>query len=315
MKFNYVCYCEGGDKEGLGHLFRTTTLLSNLGYEDKTLYLFANLHQEKFYKERGLNNLNIKEFNWNLGGLIFFIDSKKNVSQILMKASPFFRKTMLIDNATKARKHASYIIEPSYYSRKTGSENVFSGYKYSILKKEFLTSKHKNKRSLVTLSFGGVDPNNITLKILRYLSKTSHLDDLLIVLGPGYKHKTSHLLDMVGNSKVYRNPKNLVDIFASSKVVITSVGVTLQELFRLGTPSVIITNHNKDERDIERILNCGEEFMGRYFNNFVSHYKNLNQKLLLSYLEDSFNYGFNPKIDLTEVGSGWNNLRKLIDQK
>jgi spore coat polysaccharide biosynthesis predicted glycosyltransferase SpsG len=273
----YLIFADGGNHKGYGHLSRMSTLINKLGIQDEVICLYENQGQQLFWEEHNFVNrcalTNISDI-LKYNDYIFIIDSKDDQSIILENLQPHLSKIIVIDNETKLLEKADIKITPTFYSDdgrvndfNQNSLKIFSGIDYVIIDKHFL-SPHSNEDKIhLTLSFGGYDPNNITLKVLQLIqSQGELLKDLIVILGPGYKHDIHEIFKFVHPNQVLVNPADIYKIFQRSYVVLTAMGVTVQELFCMGIPSGIIYNYDFDKSDLEKI---------KYYSSILRPQENL----------------------------------------
>jgi spore coat polysaccharide biosynthesis predicted glycosyltransferase SpsG len=312
----YLIFADGGNHKGYGHLSRMQAFIKKLGIEDDVICLYENKGQQLFWEEHNFINrcalINVSDILVH-NNYILIIDSKDDQSFIFKNLQPHLSKIIAIDNETKFLEKADIQITPTFYSpnRRANDFNqnslkICSGIDYVIIDKHFL-SPHSNEDKIhLTLSFGGYDPNNITLKVLQLIqSQDDLLKDLIVILGPGYKHDVHEIYKFVHSNQVLVNPADIYKIFQRSYVVLTAMGVTVQELFCMGIPSGIIYNYDFDKSDLEKIKYYSsilrpQENLINSFGHFtsidsVSLYEEL-------YLRKSSNKVFSP---LKEAGYMW----------
>ena len=169
----------------------------------------------------------------------------------------------------------------------------------------------RKTRDKITISFGGEDPNNLTLKVLSSIEDKEVLDRLLVILGPKYNFPIDLLTKFISEKQITKNPSNVYSIFTRSICVITALGVTLQELLRLNTPIILVNNYDEDLIDIKRIKNFCEASMNKNYFFHVGSYKKLDELLLSNSLYQSRKYDFKSKFKFQEMGASWN-LSKML---
>ena len=316
----FLCYADGGGKMGLGHLSRLTTLSQKLNIQDKVVFLYDNLEQKIFYNSLSIEAHNITKFKSKDNEYkILFIDTKSIRSDIFESLHSFADFSVLIDNNSAFQESFDCCINPSFYAPQKSfalSDKlpiILSGIDYAVVRDEFLPSQFASKANKLelkhcTLSFGGVDPNNITLKVVKYLSQyDAIMDDLVIILGSGYSHNLNLLLNYVSPHQIIRDPKNMYPYFASSYIVMTALGVTIQELFSMGVCTGIITNYQNDTKDLKAIDYFSKKILNDYHSNqinFFGHYKEINYQKLIKDIK-KFKHENKIQRPCIEMGKGW----------
>lgn len=311
---NYLFFAEAGKTVGMGHLFRAYNLCEKINIKDKATFLYENQTQLNFYKKKKVSHRSLNNLS-NLKSNVLFIDSKRNRNDILKRYDGIFNKLILIDNETKLKDSANLIITPSYYSKnfrkKIRLGYHMSGFEYCILDKKINALKREKSNEFL-ISFGGEDPNNLTLKTLLLLKKLNLNDKCKVVLGPNYSHDLGKIKKLVCNKKIFISPSNIYKLFSSSSFVITAVGVTLQELFKLQVPSIIISNYKKDLADLKNISRYSEKYMGKNFTLSLGHYSDLTSKKLINGITKINNYKFSKDFPIENIGSKLDQILEIV---
>jgi UDP-2,4-diacetamido-2,4,6-trideoxy-beta-L-altropyranose hydrolase len=125
------------------------------------------------------------------------------------------------------------------------------GPNYFLLRNEFnddsfvVSSNAKN----ILITMGGSDPEKITLKVLKSISKLDVPYGITIVLGRASKVSVKDINKMMYNYKstitILRDVENMSKIMLDCDVAITNSGLTRYELSALGVPSIIISNNKQ----------------------------------------------------------------------
>lgn len=132
--------------------------------------------------------------------------------------------------------------------------NILTGTKYAILREEFsswrtlsINARQKRTPSKVMISMGGVDVDNVTLRIIRALESYCgdiNLKEIYVVLGAGSPH-LNLISNVIKNSKLnirlLNNINNMAEFLARCDFVIGAGGTSAWERACLGVPSVIFS--------------------------------------------------------------------------
>lgn len=126
------------------------------------------------------------------------------------------------------------------------------GPQYALLRDEFsfwrkvsLERRAHAKLKRILVNLGGVDSNNLTLDVLKVLSKSNLTREMEIsvVLGSTSPHVTC-IVDYVKKSKlnanVTVNARNMAEIMAGCDIAIGAAGSTAWERCCLGVPTIIL---------------------------------------------------------------------------
>ncbi len=127
--------------------------------------------------------------------------------------------------------------------------NHFFGPEYFLLRDEFILQNTNNiseKVKTVLISYGGVDPNNLTLRTLESIYEycCSNNIQINVITGFGYdKHDTLSKFDRIS---ILQNVVNISDYIFDSDVVFSSAGRTVYEIASLGTPAIILAQNQRE---------------------------------------------------------------------
>lgn len=192
---------KAGYKEGLGHLYRTTTLAS---YIDESLEIITcvitneELHEDHISEnieyitvESENQALKIAKENITFSNLIV-LDTKRFTNSFNEKLFHVSNNLLIIDDLHEKSEYKCKAlistvngISEKYYPS-LSADQLFLGHDYAILRKEFLNiSKNQNKINepepgTILIAIGGTDPLDLTEKIFELcLSKKIHKINIL----------------------------------------------------------------------------------------------------------------------------------------
>ena len=194
------------------------------------------------------------------------IDTKNDCSDWIVFIKNMAIPVTLFDNPTDARLLADQNIYPTpLFDRDDLDWEAYrgivrSGWDELLLSESIVSLKEtidEGKRNHVLVTFGGTDPNEITLKVMTLCAKISIQVPIKIVVGPSFKHheKIKNLNQELGaRFQLIEDCNDLSEYIANAKCVITAVGVTIFEAHELGVGTIVISNYETDDKD-ERKLN------------------------------------------------------------
>jgi len=143
------------------------------------------------------------------------------------------------------------------YPRRDGRTRFLLGPQYALLRREFLDSHFERlnvpeKAGRVLVTFGGSDPRNLTLQVLKALEIIDDLKlEVTLVAGAGYQHR-ARLESAVKKSshaaKLLWDAKAMPELMAKADLAITAGGGTCYELAFMKVPMIIITTAENQER-------------------------------------------------------------------
>ena len=99
----------------------------------------------------------------------------------------------------------------------------------------------------VLLTFGGVDPNDFTLKTLKSISDYCFKNDIIItvILGQGY-HNISSIEDAFPDIKIVINTKFISNYIQNADIIFSSAGRTTFEAASLGIPTIVLCQNRRE---------------------------------------------------------------------
>ena len=150
-------------------------------------------------------------------------------------------------------------------------EDSHTGPAYAILRESFQmrSTDIAERGHRVVLSFGGSDPQKLTLKALSALAPLrASVPDLEVtaVLGPAFSHRAELdelLRSLPRQPRILSHVEHMADILVETDLVLCSGGMTVFEIAALGRPGLVLCQNVKEEARMQRfaregsILNLG----------------------------------------------------------
>jgi spore coat polysaccharide biosynthesis predicted glycosyltransferase SpsG/CMP-N-acetylneuraminic acid synthetase len=134
-------------------------------------------------------------------------------------------------------------------------DGFYAGPEYAILREQFRgrTKEVRERARQVLLSFGGSDPQGLTLLAARALLSLPADVELLAVTGPAFafhRELEATLRAAPGRVRVVREAiGHIAELMLEADVMVGSGGMSVYEIAALGTPGVILAqNAREDER-------------------------------------------------------------------
>lgn len=251
---------DGYSEIGYGHIYRMLTLANRL-IDHEILFVSNGAYKS------GIRL--IKESNY----LINIFHSDKEYDRIIEKFSPDIIFNDILDTnwnyIKKLKKWNIYVVNfedlgegtneanlviNALYEKKKFLDDHYWGKDYYILREEFYLVNHKiinEKVKNILITFGGTDPNNYTLRVLKILNELQ-LENIkiFIILGLGYQKQESlsHFINNIDlDLLVKHNVNNISKYMYMSDLIFTSGGRTAYEIASIGTPTIVL---NQNEREM-----------------------------------------------------------------
>jgi spore coat polysaccharide biosynthesis protein SpsF len=167
-------------------------------------------------------------------------------------------KIVVLDDSSDRRLSADYVFYPPVPQVGKLNWDDFQGEKYIgwewvFLNKDFYNqeivtdSSHRFKKNSLLITMGGVDPFDLSYKILSLLKTAKFEYPVTLVLGSGYQGLVNEeMLKSYANIDLVRSPKNMKELMRQVDFGISAFGVTAYELAALSIPSLLICNGQDD---------------------------------------------------------------------
>lgn len=149
-------------------------------------------------------------------------------------------------------------------------EGFYGGPEFAILRSHFQGRPKQLREAprLVLLSFGGSDPQGLTLRAARALAEMPAEIEIVAVTGPAFSDR-QRLEALVGSLSrplrlVHAVPGgHIADLMQEADVVVCSGGMSVYEIAALGTPGIVLgQNAREDERMRAFARNGTVEYLG-----------------------------------------------------
>ncbi|ODV49681.1 CMP-N-acetylneuraminic acid synthetase [Methanohalophilus euhalobius] len=267
-KKTIVFRVDGSPEIGMGHVFRALTLADKMFLNHNVYFLMDNDKK-----------LGIEKIKSSYYPLIVFND-KKEMYKKLNELNPDIVINDILDTEPKyiselkamgyfvvnyedlgeGSDYADLVIN-SLYENTCPPDNHYYGYKYVCLRDEFqqISSKVVTESvNCILITFGGTDPNNLTLRTLKAISKLNNIKDIKInvIIGMGYssKEELSAYAEKLVQEGFQINIKENVLMMAyeiyNADIVITSNGRTIYEITSIGTPFISIAQNERESKHL-----------------------------------------------------------------
>ncbi len=157
-------------------------------------------------------------------------------------------KVINFEDLGEGGKVADVVINAIYPEKEVLDAHYF-GQDYFILRDEFMlseTKKIKDDVKQILITFGGVDPNNYTLKVIETINDFCIKNNIEIVVIAGFGYAKYESLHSFENVKVMTNVSNISDYMLSADLIFTSAGRTIYEVASIGTPAIVLGQNERE---------------------------------------------------------------------
>ena len=151
----------------------------------------------------------------------------------------------------------------------------------------------------ILITFGGVDPNNYTEKVIRTINNYCYENDIIVTVIAGFGYEKYDTIQKYKNVDIKQNISNISDYMIEADIIFTSAGRTVYEVASIGTPTIVI---GQNERE-----------MTHFFATAEYGFSNLG--LGYNITEDEINKEFIRLINSCEIRKKMSDLMKKQDLK
>jgi spore coat polysaccharide biosynthesis predicted glycosyltransferase SpsG len=219
------------------------------------------------------------------GGLEALIDSIRDFApSVVINDLPLVEETYLrslarlgaitinlvdtLDDLERVSRDAQFVISVMNEDRET-PEGFYGGPAFAILRRHFQGRERvfRDKPAKVLLTFGGADPQALTLKVARALAPLSKDIEVLSVAGPAFPH--THVFEALQRTLGKNLPivkgvdVQIADLMLDADIVLCSGGMSVYEIAALGTPGVVLAQNAREDRRMREFSRFGTiEYLG-----------------------------------------------------
>lgn len=245
----------GNSKIGMGHVYNTLSIANEI-LDHRVIFLVDSNSQlaydkivESNYEVYIQNQPSIIQDIELLRPDVIINDILDTNEEYILDLNQRGYRVINFEDIGEGSKHAKLVINAMYPEHKL-ILNHFYGHEYFILRDEFLYTPEKvieKKVRNILVSFGGVDPNNFTRRILELLSDfcAEHAMGIIVIAGMGYKYTEQLIKDFPG-AEVKKNITNISQEILNADIVFTSAGRTTFEVASIGVPCIVLCQNLRE---------------------------------------------------------------------
>lgn len=266
LKKKRIVFRVDGDRTiGMGHVYRCLTLADSLSFYHDVIFLMDSR------KTIGVNKVN--EHNYPVS-----LYSDDEAVKKITKLQPDIIINDVLDTTehyvASVKETGAFVINfedlgegseiadmviNALYENSNPPANHYYGHRYECLRDQFYLFSPKDinpsvNRILVT--FGGTDPNNLTLMVLRALvGNIPETIEIVVILGKGYDKALSlseflkrpenlHFQNVI----IKQDVRTMAKEISEADIVITSNGRTVFEVASMAVPCITMSQNEREAR-------------------------------------------------------------------
>lgn len=188
------------------------------------------------------------------------------------------KQLVCIDELGNRRLDADIIINPMIdkcFWKYDTEAKLYCGMEYLVLSMELQNFRKRTKDigagiNKVTVSMGGVDVGNTTIRLAKWLPLLDDKLEINFVLGGAYQkeEELEKLIEDNDRIKMFHNISYLSSLFFESDLVFCAGGNTLHELAVIGVPTIVIPSMPHEVRNGKAFERAGFSFCGSIAGRF-----------------------------------------------
>lgn len=157
--------------------------------------------------------------------------------------------------------HADLVVNAMYPERSVLPNHYF-GHRYFCLRSEFLLTREvvaiQPEVKSILITFGGVDPNNFTLRVLTLILPECRSRGISVraILGRGYE-ATGSLAAFQDEVEIIQDVSDISEKMLAADIAFTSAGRTTFETASLGLPSIVLCQNVRETSHFFASANYG----------------------------------------------------------
>lgn len=274
---------DGGATLGMGHVFRSLAIADALRQTSRAeiAFLMSAEHSEGLGTVSG-HGYPVRLVERDLTALVerirdfapdILINDLPTVEDRYLHALSHLGATTVnlvdtLDDLERTEHYAQVIVSVMNHDRET-PEGFYGGPAYAILRSHFHGRK-KELRELprrVLLTFGGSDPQGLTLKAARALQGLDPAVELVAVAGPAFSYRREFLDLEAGLTRriplINEAGGHIAELMLDADVVVCSGGMSVYEIAALGTPGVVLGQNAREDKRMREFARLGTvEYLG-----------------------------------------------------
>ena len=269
---------DGSRVMGMGHVYRSLAVAEALreGSRAEIAFLMSADHSE------GIATVSKSGYPvrvFKSGGLEALIDSIQDFApSVVINDLPLVEETYLrslarlgavtinlvdtLEDLERVSRDAQFVISVMNEDRET-PEGFYGGPAFAILRRHFQGRERvfREKPVKILLTFGGADPQALTLKVARALAPLTRDIEVISVAGPAFPHTRvfEALQRTLGKNLplVSGLDVQIADLMLDADLVLCSGGMSVYEIAALGAPGVVLAQNAREDRRMREFSRFG----------------------------------------------------------
>jgi len=255
LKKKKILFVVSGYKEiGLGHVYNTLLIANDILNHnveflvDKESILAYDKIASKNYSVHIQKHNDILDDIFALNPCAVINDRLDTQAEYICALKAKGIKVINFEDLGDGALEADLVIN-AIYPERTIISNHYFGHDYFILRDEFILSfpkPPKYKVGCVMLSFGGVDPNNFTKKVVEAIYSYCNSNKIKISVVAGFGYDRFETIEQFSNINIYKNSTIISKHMQQADIIFTSAGRTTYEIASLQVPAIVLAQNVRE---------------------------------------------------------------------
>lgn len=255
LKRKKILFVVSGNQQiGLGHVYNTL-LIANDILNHQVEFLVDNQSQLAFDK------IASKNYRVHMQGQADIVDDIRQLApdvvindrldtsvKYMSALKEAGLQTINFEDLGPGARLADLVINAIYPEREVLPRHYF-GHEYFILRDEFILTPARSPETRVRrvlLTFGGVDPNNLTRKVIDAIHPYCHEQGIEIAVVAGFGYSQYESLEPYADVQVFRNSMTIAEHMSCADIIFTSAGRTTYEVASLKVPAIVLAQNERE---------------------------------------------------------------------
>ena len=180
---------------------------------------------------------------------------------------------MVIDDLADRQHDCRYLLDQTYncsidrYKELVPDRcELMLGTKYALLRSEFQINRENVEKvrdqqstDKILIMFGGTDPDNLTMKVLRTIFRRDNLPEINVIVTSSvcYLKELELFCENNANIGLHISPSNIADLMLSSTIAIGAAGTTSWERCAVGLPAIVVIQADNQRKIAKELALVG----------------------------------------------------------
>lgn len=209
------------------------------------------------------------------------------------------------------------IVFDCLYEHDLSESNVYTGYKYYVLKDEFyfqptkvITQDVKN----VLIIFEGTDSNHLSELFLDAILSTNYNNKINIILGGGYENIEDLVSKYESNPliQIYQNVSDVSEFMFKADIIITSASKTMYDACSLAVPTICVCQNDLEKTHV--FANASNGFINMGMGEQLTKQEIVDQFVALAN-NPELRIEMNNKMKRIDLKHGFDNIKSVVQEK